>query len=345
MRPKKLLDFFNKPEDNHRMKSYQIGYRNNKYYKKFVSKDEYLMLYNNDEKTDERIIQMIKDARVEFNDPDIFDVSSGENERSIETFSAIFESKKVDSPVDDILPGVYDLTYNNQGPILVASNIGSFNKILPIHTELRDIILKANFNDKNNILIYGQPGNGKTQSVIELANTMDDLLIINVLKVEALRSLKNVPEKMKKILIFEEFTETLKLNDKRILLNFLDGIDSVANTISVMSTNYPKELESNIIDRPSRIRHFLEYKNPNEEQIKIICEHHNVNPKFFLKKDYSVDNIINIIKTSKESGISLKDANNQIAAKRKFLSDTFKSNQGGISLMSHDDSDDDITWE
>lgn len=321
------------------MKSYQIGYRDNRYYKEYISKEEYIELYNTKDPKDKKFLDRIEAARKRLNDPNIYEASVGENERSVDIYYILYESKSAVSPIDSIPYGIYDLTYNNEGPVLVSGDINSYGTILPIHTELKKIIEKADFSIKNNVLIYGLPGNGKTQSVIDLVNTMPNLLIINVLKVEALRYLKNVPKDMKKVLIFEEFTETMKQNDKRVVLNFLDGIDSVSNTIAIMSTNYPKELETNIIDRPSRIRHFIEYKNPNLDQIDIICNHFNVNAKFFHKKDYSVDNIINVIKTAKEEKISLKEANNKITEKRKFLSETFKSNQGGIGLhsMSYDD--------
>lgn len=321
------------------MKTYKISSIGRKRYKRFVSKEEYLMI-NNTDSGDDKILTLIKDARVEFNDKGIFEVVAYESDREVDIFWIEFESKETKKELESIDPGVYDLTINSNGEgILSSSNIESSSKILPIHTELKDLVAKADFASKNNILIYGQPGNGKTQSVIDLVNTMSDLVIINVLRVEPLRYLKNLPKSMKKILIFEEFTETMKLSDKRVVLNFLDGLDSVPNTISVMSTNYPKELESNIVDRPSRIRHFIEYKNPDEEQIKIICDNFGIKPDFFKKKDYSVDNIINVIKTSKELGISLKEANNKITQRRKFLSETFKSNQGGIGLSQSDDDD------
>lgn len=323
------------------MKTYQIGYRDNKYYKEFISKEEYIELYNIKDNKHEKFLNKISLARIKFNDDNIYEASVGENDRSVDIYYILYESKGKTSPIDNIPYGVYDLSYNNEGPVLITSDINSYGTILPIHTELKTLVEKADFSHKNNVLIYGQPGNGKTQSVIDLVNTMPNLLIINVLKVESLRYLKNLPKEMKKVLIFEEFTETMKQNDKRIVLNFLDGIDSVSNTIAIMSTNYPKELETNIIDRPSRIRHFIEYKNPNVEQINIICKHYNINPKFFYKKNYSVDNIINVIKKSKDENISLKDANNQIAQKRKFLAETFKSNQGGIGLSSMDYDDED----
>jgi predicted AAA+ superfamily ATPase len=310
-------------------------------YRRFIDDKEFTHLNNSIKYRKE----YIEECKTLFNDELIYEVEPTQSNRDIFTFSAIIYSKKK-LVVDDTkaIPfGVYDLDWNQEGPCLKDSNITKHNTILPIHSELKGIIEKCKFNDKNNILLYGAPGNGKTQSVIDLANNMNDLMIINVINVDALRYLKYLPKENKKILIFEEFTETLQRNEKRLILNFLDGIDSVSNCISIMSTNYPKELESNIIDRPSRVRHFLEYKNPNKDQINTICAHFGTDPDFFYGKDYSVDNIINVIKTSKDEGISIKEANSTIMDKRKFLSETFKASKGGmgIGLASRDDDYDD----
>lgn len=310
-------------------------------YRDFIEPIAFTLLNNNDKYRK----QYIEECKSKFNDELIYEVEAAQSNRDTYTFQVIIYSKKK-LVVDDTkkIPfGIYDLDWNNEGPCLKDSNITKRNTILPIHNELKEVIEKCKFNDKNNILIYGAPGNGKTQSVIDLANTMKDIMIINVISVDALRYLKYLPKQTKKILIFEEFTETLQRNEKRTILNFLDGIDSVSNCISIMSTNYPKELESNIIDRPSRVRHFLEYKNPNKEQINTICTHFNTDPEFFYGKDYSVDNIINVIKTSKDEGITIKEANSAIMDKRKFLSETFKASKGGmgIGLASRDDDDED----
>lgn len=323
------------------MSTYQLSSVGNVYYKEFIDKELYLQIENGTEEFKKERIAL---ARVKFNDPNIFEVDSAQLERDTNTFFASYVSTVKQVNNSEKIPfGIYDLTYNNTGPCLVESNITKHNIILPIHSELKDIISKCDFKQKNNILIYGEPGNGKTQSIVDLANTIKDLMIVNVIKVEALRYLKHLPAERKKILLFEEFTETMARTEKRMVLNFLDGIDSVPNCISIMSTNYPKDLEANIIDRPSRVRHFLEYKNPTASQIDIICKHFDVKSNFFYNKDYSVDNIINIIKTAKENDMTIKDANNYIADKRKFLSETFKPSNGvmGIGPRTQDDDEDD----
>ena len=321
------------------MSIYNLSNRTNIYYQEFIDVTEFLKIENSSDNYKKKVIEQ---AKITFNDENIFEVSASQMERDTYTFIVTYTSKgKKTSKIDNIPCGIYDLTYNDYGPVLIESNITKHNMILPIHSELKNTIEKVDFSQKNNILIYGVPGNGKTQSIIDLANTIKDLLIINVIKVEALRYLKHLPKDVKKILLFEEFTETMQKSDKRQVLNFLDGIDSVANCISIMTTNYPKDLESNIIDRPSRVRHFFEYKNPNQEQIDIIAKHFDVLPNFFYNKDYSVDNIINIIKTAKDENITIKDANNYIADKRKFLSETFKPSNGvmGIGPRSLDEDD------
>lgn len=325
------------------MSIHQLSFSRNVYYKEFTDKETFLKLENSCEEIKKEIINL---AKIKYNDENIYTFDTTQFERDTNTFQITFISDvKQTNTLDKIPFGIYDLTFNSSGPCLIESNITKQNIIIPIHEELKKIISNCDFKQKNNILIYGEPGNGKTQSIVDLANSIEDLMIINVIKVDALRYLKYLPLERKKILLFEEFTETMNRADKRVVLNFLDGIDSVPNCISIMSTNYPKDLESNIIDRPSRVRHFIEYKNPSSEQIDIICKHFDVKPNFFYNKDYSVDNIINIIKTSKECDITVKDANNIIAEKRKFLSETFKPGSGAMGIGPKIDNDEDSDYD
>ena len=53
---------------------------------------------------------------------------------------------------------------------------------------------------------------------------------------------------------------------------------------------------------------------------------------------------MNIIKTAKELDIDLAKAEEQIKNKRKFLSETFKLNSGGMGLSGSSRMDDDDEW-
>lgn len=296
-------------------------------YKKFITAEEFIKLENCSEEEKQVLLEK---AKLEFNDPSINEMYGIQNDRETYTFTIKYYSKNEDTV--DVTPGIYDLIETDGGsPTLVKTDITSLNKILPIHTELKKIFATVDFTKKNNMLIYGKPGNGKTQSIIDLSHDFQDIVFIKVNYVTLLRSLKAIKPEVKKVLIFEEFTETVVNSDKRVILNFLDGIDSVTNCISIMSTNYPEQLETNIIDRPSRVKHFIEYKNPDNDQIDIIAEHFKSDASFFYKKDYSVDNIINIINVSNETGMTLLEAETDIKFKRKFLSETFK-NSGKMGI-------------
>lgn len=310
----------------------ELNKKKERYFSKFISAEEFLKIANvsgninldnastepNSNYTKETILE---ELRKEFNCPTISDYRIRGNERDTYTFTLSCWSHKEILP--EVPPGFYTLAAVDYEPVLIKRDFNPA-KILPIHTELKELIIKADFTKKNNVLIYGDPGNGKTQSVMDIVASMPNLIVIVVESLELLKHLSKIDPNVKKLLIFEEFTETLKQNDKRQVLNFLDGIDSINNAISILSTNYPKELEANIINRPSRVRHFIEYKNPNNDQINIIATHFGVSAEFFYKKDYSVDNIINIILRSKEDGVSLEDSENSIKKMRKFLSETFK---------------------
>lgn len=88
-----------------------------------------------------------------------------------------------------------------------------------------------------------------------------------------------------KVFVIEEITSYNKNPyDLKRLLEFLDGEKSVSNSIVIATTNYPKELEQNLADRPSRFDIPLEIKEPNEQETKVFFE-------YFLKRNLTKDEV------------------------------------------------------
>ena len=133
-------------------------------YTMFVDVDTWQKVANEEKETTKKLME---EAKVKFNDNDIYRIWSKEMDRDTHTFSIGFSAKTKEKI--NVEPGVYDLVLDHYGSYLYKTNIEQFNKILPIHTDLKDLFEKVSFKSKNNILVYGEPGNGKTQSITSLS--------------------------------------------------------------------------------------------------------------------------------------------------------------------------------
>lgn len=143
---------------------------------------------------------------------------------------------------------------------------------------------------KMGVLLYGEPGDGKTSFIRNLVNThprFKDAIVITIYSSfpsrAFLRALnKSTPDTLK-VFIFEEFTEfTARPSDMEFILTFLDGEISVDNSMTFATTNYPQDLPQNIVSRPSRFDKLYRISSPNEsERKKLIQYFHGSEPSTF----------------------------------------------------------------
>lgn len=129
---------------------------------------------------------------------------------------------------------------------------------------------------KRNILLYSQPGNGKTSLINILANILirehngvvvcidspKDLLSY----APCMKRLHSIEPNRKVITIIEDFERLAE--DKELtamLLQLLDGNNQLDNVVTIATTNYPEILEKRFTCRPSRFNVVIEYKKPTEE--------------------------------------------------------------------------------
>ncbi len=122
------------------------------------------------------------------------------------------------------------------------------------------IYKKIEMQYKRGILLYGQPGCGKTALIRYIVNyklPKNSLVIFlggdrpdRLPSKSFIKTLSK--DKRLKIFIIEELMPMAKENFLPILLNFLDGEQSVNKSITIATTNYANELPMNIVERPSR---------------------------------------------------------------------------------------------
>lgn len=128
---------------------------------------------------------------------------------------------------------------------------------------------------KRGALLIGPPGNGKTYSFQYIINKFkmpvvvaEELGSINYYIRESFSSAKKITEITGKpcLIFMEELNVVLSSpSGRELLLTHLDGIDNSGMYYFIGTTNKPEEIDSAILNRPSRIDLVLQIKGPNEE--------------------------------------------------------------------------------
>jgi Cdc6-like AAA superfamily ATPase len=213
---------------------------------------------------------------------------------------------------------------------IMRSNKDNEIKMRSIASSLENDIIRMEAGElnKTSALLYGEPGNGKTTIIRELAKKYGyNIFFVSFNKEisnrEILKGLSYVDDKT--FVIFEDFDSVF---NKREVLNFekpnftfdailnsLDGIYNNYNKIAFfMTANDINKIDDSIKNRPSRMKHKIIFSNPTKEEIidilqdeylSILCVGLNMDEVFLVKDlserhDYEyVVNYINKIKEDK----------------------------------------------
>jgi ATP-dependent Zn protease len=183
--------------------------------------------------------------------------------------------------------GVYDIKSMNQVVCLSKKKLktdklikfsekqytGTIDEIVNISSK-KETYQKIGFTFKRGILLYGEPGNGKSallNLIIQpiVSNNGICLYVKDIDHFKAiLKQVRNIePERL--ILVILEDLDTLisgsLSDDKSTLLSLLEGQDTSPNTLFLATTNFPEELEGNLINRPGRFDRVIFIDNPGEQ--------------------------------------------------------------------------------
>lgn len=191
-------------------------------------------------------------------------------------------------------------TYYNRGYVSDDIIVKSFNDII---CTKKDLLLNKIDTWRNNstiltahgiinsigILLYGQPGTGKTSIVRALAKHYNAEIFILIgesfdqanikSSINGYRSNDHKSNTVKPVIlliedidcIINDIKPEIEANRMKNLLQFLDGIDSVQNTIIVATTNFYDKLDSRLL-RDGRFDICLEVEEFNYLEAVQYCE-------------------------------------------------------------------------
>lgn len=141
----------------------------------------------------------------------------------------------------------------------------------------RDIYKKYNFVHKRGILLYGDPGCGKS-GIIQLCCKhiieKEKGIVINVKDEDSVKDFIDFIPTVKKIepdrplIVILEDIDSLAGEDRYSttkLLNILDGIKQIENVVYLATTNYPEKLQERITNRPSRFDRRYKVDMPSDK--------------------------------------------------------------------------------
>ena len=191
--------------------------------------------------------------------------------------------------VPTLLPGSYNISWDgsiNEYYFLKKSVFSDELYVLPngiFETILEDLdyfwkniekFKKYGYNHKRGLLLYGEPGNGKTCLTSLISNQVEKLggLIFNIRNGNDLRGfLEAVPFRLREIqsntpiVVMIEDLDGLVANPEleSELLNLLDGINQLEHCVYIGCTNYPEKLKERILNRPNRFDKRYYIGNPD----------------------------------------------------------------------------------
>lgn len=158
---------------------------------------------------------------------------------------------------------------------------------------------------KRGILLYGNPGNGKTTLVKSIAGSTDAPVVYwQITEYTSSYSISEVFQTVKRfapvILIIEDI-DSMPHEARSVFLNALDGATSKDGIFLIGTTNYPEKIDPALINRAGRFDRAYEIKQPNE----------TLRYNYLVKKKVSQfideDTTINLAKKTK--GLSISQLN------------------------------------
>ena len=186
----------------------------------------------------------------------------------------------------DYLPaGLYKPKQNNQIGYYVEKQIVDTDELLVLPDTASQEVLdeiekfavlkeefdKRGFVHKRGILMWGDPGSGKTATIQLLIDSMTKKGCFSlfgghpITTTACMQMIRRIEPDREMLVILEDFESMVREYGDSEYLAMLDGESQVGNVVFVATTNYPEKLDKRFIDRPSRFDTIKKIGMPTSE--------------------------------------------------------------------------------
>ncbi len=194
--------------------------------------------------------------------------------------------------VKTLIPGYYETDQNSEGYFLKKIDTSTEDLIKfpdgnedEVINEIENFwkkeeeFVRTGLTYKRGILLWGPPGGGKTSTCRQLLKSVISLngvcLKFNNPEYtkKGIRFIKEIQKKIPLIVLLEDLDSLFDMFEESEILQLLDGLEDVHNTVFIATSNYPNKLKPRVVNRPSRFdkRYLIDY--PSKESRKIYLEH------------------------------------------------------------------------
>lgn len=178
---------------------------------------------------------------------------------------------------------------------LVFDKNSTINDVMKdIHTfftkETKELYKKLYIAYKRGVILYGDPGNGKSAMIREIIRNIKDVSVVvinpNVKNItRILNSLIKSMDGSPVLIVIEDIDSVIDNSNRSELLNILDGVDVKSGVFFIGTTNYYEKIDPAFMNRSGRFDRSYRIDNPNEGTRRLYFESRNVD---LLLSDYEV---------------------------------------------------------
>lgn len=144
-----------------------------------------------------------------------------------------------------------------------------YSSIDEFFAENQEFYRKYNIPHKRGIMLYGEPGNGKTTLVKSLVGTINSPVVYwqvnEFTNSSSMKEVFDAASNIAPVVLVIEDLDSLPSSTRSTFLNTLDGATTKEGIFLIGTTNYPDRVDKALINRVGRFDRTYEIKLPNAE--------------------------------------------------------------------------------